>query len=142
VFDGVPLDKVYAQVGVPLADALLTPHRSYLRILHSALSIPHSPVKALAHLTGGGFIENIPRVLPDGLGAVVHRASWKVPPLFKVIQKRGGVPEEEMYRVFNMGIGMVAIVEEKDADRFQKAVAEETFVIGELVKGERKVILK
>jgi phosphoribosylamine--glycine ligase/phosphoribosylaminoimidazole synthetase len=142
VFDGVPLDKVYAQVGVPLADALLAPHRSYLRILHSALSIPHSPVKALAHLTGGGFIENIPRVLPDGLGAVVHRASWKVPPLFKVIQKRGGVPEEEMYRVFNMGIGMVAIVEEKDADRFQKAVAEETFVIGELVKGERKVILK
>jgi len=95
----------------------------------------------MAHITGGGFIENIPRVLPEGLGALIHVNSWQVPPLWTLIQQKGNIPTEEMYRVFNMGIGMVAIVDKSKAADFQSSISERTFVIGELVKGERKVIL-
>src|SRR5688572_31724188 len=81
IFEGIPLETVFPELGVPLADALLAPHRSYLNVL-SAVLRPPSTVKALAHLTGGGFIENIPRILPEGVDALVHHDSWPVPPLF------------------------------------------------------------
>ena len=92
VFEGVPLETVFPELGVSLADALLAPHRSYLPLLLAcaAASRPRS-VKALAHLTGGGFIENIPRVLPDGLRRDMRRGSWPVPPLFQLIQQHGGI---------------------------------------------------
>ena len=99
-------------------------------------------MKALAHLTGGGFIENIPRILPAHLQAVIMRGSWPVPPLYSIIQTRGGIQPDEMYRVFNMGIGMVAIVSPNDLASFQSSIAEETWVIGELVAGEKKVVLR
>ncbi|MBI5304771.1 MAG: phosphoribosylformylglycinamidine cyclo-ligase [Chloroflexi bacterium] len=137
IFEDVPLDTVFPELNVPLADALLVPHRSYLPVLQRAL--PH--VKALAHLTGGGFIENIPRVLPDNLGAIVHVGSWDVPPLFRLTQQRGDVPRDEMYRVFNMGIGMVAIVAPENVALVQSLIAEPTWVIGELVPGERNTFL-
>jgi phosphoribosylformylglycinamidine cyclo-ligase len=141
VFENTSLDTVFPQLGISLADALLAPHRSYLNILNSALSSPHSTIKALAHLTGGGFIENIPRVLPDHLAAAIHLNSWPIPPLFQFIQERGHISIEEMFRVFNMGIGMIAIVSKDDVNDFQSSVQEETFVIGELVEGKQKVIL-
>ncbi len=120
-----------------LVDVLLAPHRSYFNVLY-----PHlDKVKALAHLTGGGFIENIPRVLPDNLNAVIHLGSWEAPPLWKLIQGKGNISTEEMYRVFNMGIGMIAIVDKSQVAEFQASIPELTFVIGELVEGERKVIL-
>jgi phosphoribosylaminoimidazole synthetase len=137
IFAGVSLDTVFSELGVPLADALLAPHRSYLPVLQHAL--PH--VKALAHLTGGGFIENIPRVLPEGLGVRVRLGSWDVPPLFQLIQQQGEVSPDEMYRVFNMGIGMVAIVAREDVETLRGLIDEPTFVIGELASGERKIIL-
>jgi phosphoribosylformylglycinamidine cyclo-ligase len=96
----------------------------------------------MAHLTGGGFIENIPRVLPEGVDALVRRGSWPVPPLFTLIQQRGEVAPEEMYRVFNMGIGMVMIVDKRNVEKLQQAIPEQTFVVGELVEGKRKVILQ
>ena len=137
VFEGADLEAVYPELGCSVADALLTSHRSYFNILY-----PHlDKVKALAHLTGGGFIENIPRVLPENLGAEIHLNSWDVPPLWKLIQKQGNISTEEMYRVFNMGIGMVAIVDRSVAADFQSSISEHTFVIGELIEGERKVIL-
>jgi phosphoribosylformylglycinamidine cyclo-ligase/phosphoribosylamine--glycine ligase/phosphoribosylformylglycinamidine cyclo-ligase len=120
-----------------LADALLTAHRSYFNVLYPHLSM----VKALAHITGGGFIENIPRVLPDQLNAVIHRGTWPVPSLWKLIQEKGTISLEEMYRVFNMGIGMIAIVDRSQAVDFQACISEPMFVIGELVDGDRKVIL-
>ena len=130
VFENMPLDD-------SLADALLAPHRSYFNVLY-----PHlDKVKALAHLTGGGFIENIPRVLPEILDAVIRLNSWEVPSLWKLIQEKGNISTEEMYRVFNMGIGMVAIVDESAASDFQSSISEPTFIIGELVKGEQKVVL-
>jgi phosphoribosylformylglycinamidine cyclo-ligase/phosphoribosylamine--glycine ligase/phosphoribosylformylglycinamidine cyclo-ligase len=120
-----------------LADALLAPHRSYLNVLYPHLSM----IKALAHLTGGGFIENIPRILPENLDAVIHLGSWKIPLLWKLIQEKGNISTEEMYRVFNMGIGMVAIVDKSRVADFQSAISEPAFVIGELVAGGKKVIL-
>ena len=137
VFEGEDLEAIHPELGCTLADALLAPHRSYFNVLYPRLD----KVKALAHLTGGGFIENIPRVLPENLGAEIHLNSWDVSPLWKLIQKQGSISTEEMYRVFNMGIGMVAIVDRSIAADFQSSISEPTFVIGELIEGERKVIL-
>jgi phosphoribosylformylglycinamidine cyclo-ligase len=120
-----------------LADALLAPHRSYFNVLYPYLS----KVKALAHITGGGFFENIPRVLPESLSAVIHMNSWQVPPLWTLIQENGNISTEEMYRVFNMGIGMIAIADRGFLADLQQSVSEPTFIIGELVEGERKVVL-
>jgi phosphoribosylformylglycinamidine cyclo-ligase/phosphoribosylamine--glycine ligase/phosphoribosylformylglycinamidine cyclo-ligase len=141
VFEGVPLDTVFPELGLPLADTLLAPHRSYLPLLKYAIQSPQFTIKALVHLTGGGFIENIPRVLPNALGAVIHRDAWPVPPLFQLIQRQSHVPNEEMYRVFNMGIGMLVIVAPEQTRAVQDAIGEETWIVGELVSGEKKVML-
>lgn len=130
VFENTALDDA-------LADALLAPHRSYFNLLY-----PHlSKIKALAHITGGGFIENIPRILPENVNAVIDLNAWDVPEIWRRIQQMGNISTEEMYRVFNMGIGMVAIVDKSHAADFQAVVQERTFIIGELFPGERKVIL-
>ena len=139
VFEGVALDTVFPELGLPLADVLLAPHRSYLPVLKGMLQNPAHPVKALVHITGGGFIENIPRVLPEGLSAAIHAGSWPVPPLYPLAQSRGNIPALEMYRVFNMGIGMVAIVAPEAAQDFQRSLPEESWVIGELVRGRKAV---
>jgi phosphoribosylformylglycinamidine cyclo-ligase/phosphoribosylamine--glycine ligase/phosphoribosylformylglycinamidine cyclo-ligase len=138
VFLDVPLETVLPELGIPLAEALLAPHRSYYPLLY-----PYLPsINALAHLTGGGFIENIPRILPENVDAVIDIGAWTVPPLFRLIQARGEIATEEMYRVFNMGIGMIVIVDKQHVDTLQQAIPEETFIIGELVEGNHKVIFK
>lgn len=137
IFADTPLEANFPELGGSLADALLAPHRSYLPILYSLLS--HT--KALAHLTGGGFIENIPRILPENLDAVIHLNSWTPPPLWMLIQQKGNIAADEMYRVFNMGIGMVIIADKTKVAEIQSLIPEQTFVIGELVKGEKKVRL-
>ncbi len=141
IFADVHLDTVLPELGIPLADALLAPHRSYLPNLQSLISQPASPIKALVHLTGGGFIDNIPRVLPHHLSAQINLDSWPVPPLFKLIQQRGHVEIGEMYQVFNMGIGLIAIVAPDDVPVFQGAIDEETFIVGELIPGNGSVVL-
>ncbi len=133
------LRKVFSNMALEdsLADILLAPHRSYFNLLY-----PHlSKVKALVHITGGGFIENIPRVLPDVLDAQIRLNSWLPPAFWSLIQSEGQIAAEEMYRVFNMGIGMVAIVDKSSSADFQSSISELSFIIGELVPGERKVIL-
>jgi phosphoribosylformylglycinamidine cyclo-ligase len=140
VFADVPLDTVYRELGSPLADVLLAPHRSYLPVLASIIR-PPSPIKALVHVTGGAFVENIPRVLPDGLGAVIRLDHWRVPALFQLVQTRADISTPEMYRVFNMGIGMIVIVAPEDAREVQDCIGEETFIIGELMGGEKQVTL-
>ncbi|MBI5564690.1 MAG: phosphoribosylformylglycinamidine cyclo-ligase [Chloroflexi bacterium] len=141
VFDGVSLDTVFSELGVTLADALLAPHRSYLNLIHATRNTQHTSIKALAHLTGGGFIENIPRVLPDHLSAHINLGSWPAPPLFQLIQQRGAIATEEMYRVFNMGIGLIVIVASEDVEAVQAAISEETFVVGQLTEGNKRVTL-
>ncbi len=138
IFAEIPLDTIFPDLGMPLAEALLVPHRSYYNLLYP---IPPE-VKALAHITGGGFIENIPRILPEGVSAVIRCASWPVPPLFRLIQEQGNVSPNEMYRVFNMGIGMVAIVAREEAAQLQKRLPEQTWIMGELIPGNRTVMLE
>ena len=108
VLGDVDLQQVLPELGVSLADALLAPHRSYLEDVRRIRSGPR--VKGLVHITGGGFHDNIPRVLPSGTAAIVRRGSWAVPPLFRLLQDMGEVSDDEMYRVFNMGVGMIVVV--------------------------------
>ena len=116
-----------------LADALLAPHRSYLKVVEPALT----KTKGLAHITGGGFIENIPRMLPEGLQAVIDLSTWPVPPLFQWLQAQGGIELTEMFHVFNMGIGMVAVVSPQDLEALHALVPEPVWTIGHLQPGKR-----
>ena len=135
----LPLDSPIPELGnVTLADALLWPHRCYAPSVLPLLGGKAAPIKAMAHITGGGFVDNIPRVLPDGLGAEINTDSWVVPPLFRLIQEKGQVAEAEMFRVFNMGIGYVLIVSPEDAiDVVTKleAAVETSYRLGVAVAG-------
>src|SRR5258707_4098215 len=134
VFEGVPLDTEFEGVG-SLRDALLLPHRSYLDLVQQIKAT--IPLKALAHITGGGFFDNIPRVLPSGIGVEIETNSWNVPPLFQLIQQRGEISRDEMYHVFNMGIGMVGIVDANTLNQAQTGLREhEIKIIGRGIEGE------
>jgi phosphoribosylformylglycinamidine cyclo-ligase len=118
----------------PLVQKLLKRFNSAFRTPHSAL-----PVRAFAHITGGGFVDNIPRVLPKSLDAVIKKGSWDMPPVFQIIAEKGGVPDGELYQVFNMGIGMVSIVSADKADaalEFIRTQKHRAWIIGEVVKGK------
>lgn len=130
------------EFGTTLGDELLKVHRSYgplvQRLLRKFHRDQHRPVHALAHITGGGFIDNLPRILPAKLDVVIRRGSWDMLPVFRMIQERGGVEETELYQVFNMGIGMTALVDAERADaalRFIRASGHQAWFIGEVVKG-------
>ena len=135
IFRDEPLDVELPELGTGLAGALLAPHRSYHELLTDSLQAPERPIKALAHITGGGFFGNIPRVLPDGFGAEINTVSWPVPPIFDLIQRRGKVSIEEMHQVFNMGIGMVAVIAPKDLEKVQSLIGETIWVVGRVVQG-------
>ncbi|MBI1886278.1 MAG: phosphoribosylformylglycinamidine cyclo-ligase [Chloroflexi bacterium] len=123
--------------GQALGDELLRPHRCYYNELKTVMP----RLKGIAHISGGGIPGNLPRILPEGLGARVDRTAWEVPPIFRLIQEQGSVAEEEMWRVFNMGIGMIVAVSPADAEAVRSALPE-AVVVGEVVRGagERKVI--
>ena len=124
------------ELGTTVGAALLAPHRSYLSALEPLLE--RGKIRALAHITGGGFAGNIPRVLPDGLGARVRRGAWQVPPLFRLIQQGGAVSDEEMFRTFNMGVGMVVVVAPGDLHDVEHSLerrGEASFVMGTVVPG-------
>jgi phosphoribosylamine--glycine ligase/phosphoribosylaminoimidazole synthetase len=140
VFDWIPMDVVPDGFDRPLGETLLEPHRSYLDTLQPALASGH--VKALAHITGGGLPENLPRVLPADVDAVVQLGSWPVPPLFRLVRElTPAMPTEELYRTLNMGIGMVVICAPAVADELRALIDEPTWVIGELQSGDRRVRL-
>jgi len=126
-----------------MAKELLRPTRIYAKKI--LIVLKKMEIKAMAHITGGGFKGNIPRVLPSGLSAVIRKGSWPIPPLFRKIQARGKIEESEMFRVFNMGVGMVLIVSEKIASEvilsFEK-LGQKAWMIGKLIEGERKVYLE
>jgi len=119
--------------GRPLGELLLEPTRIYVKPLLALME--KLPVKGMAHITGGGLVENLPRALPESLKAVISRASWKLPPLFEWLQREGGVAEAEMQRVFNCGIGMAVVVAARDADaavRLLSGAGETVFTIGRI----------
>jgi phosphoribosylformylglycinamidine cyclo-ligase len=133
------LNTFYPELGRTLGEALMEPHRSYYNQLKPLLPL----VKGLAHITGGGLIGNVPRVLPNGLAARFNSRSWSVPPIFSLIQKRGNVDRDEMYRVFNMGIGMAVICSTDSVASITRALPEAK-VIGEVIKqsGKARVIIE
>ena len=144
LFDAMGLcvaDRV-PELGRTVADALLAVHRSYLPLVEPLLA-DKGLVKGLAHITGGGITDNLPRIFPPGVGAVIHRSAWSVPPLFSFLQSAGRVPVEDMYRTFNMGIGLIIAcdpaTEARVLDLLRVAGEDRAAVIGEMVPGERHV---
>ncbi len=137
IFADTPLEAEYPGVG-PLGEALLAPHRSYQDSL-ARLAAAGVAVQALAHITGGGLVENLPRVLPAGLTGRIDPRSWPAPPLFQLIQTQGGVSNEEMRRVFNLGIGMVAVIDQESAQTALQALDGEGWLIGEVIAGQELV---
>jgi len=140
--DRKKLDTYVEDIGCTVGEALLTPTRIYVKILQNL--IEHFSVHAISHITGGGFIENIPRMLPYNLRAKIIKNSWDVLPIFTLLQSLGDIPERDMFNTFNMGIGMVFAVDETQADsaiKFLKENGEKAYIIGEVVEGENGVDL-
>jgi phosphoribosylformylglycinamidine cyclo-ligase len=118
VFEDVPLSNVYPELGRPLGDELLEPHRSYLKPLST------TRWKGAAHITGGGILGNLPRCLPEGLGARLERKSWVEPPIFELVRKRGKVSSDEMFGTFNMGLGMLLVMDGSEVPLGAQVVGE------------------
>jgi phosphoribosylformylglycinamidine cyclo-ligase len=134
-------DTFVRELGVTIGEALLAPHRSYLALVRPL--IEREWVKGLAHITGGGLTENLPRTLPEGCAAEVDRQAWKVPPIFKLLQQHGAIAQEEMFRAFNMGVGLVIVCAQRDAERVINTLTlggePDAFRMGFVVAGERSV---
>ena len=131
VFEDVPLSRVFPELGRPLSDVLLEPHTTYLD------DLGRIPWKGAAHVTGGGILGNLPRCLPDGLGARLDRQAWNMQPIFELIRKRGRIADDEMYGTFNMGLGMILVVDPVE-------VPSGATVVGEVVRhsGPDRVVIR
>lgn len=139
LFAWIPLDAQPAPLDRPLIDALLEPHRNYLPVLKAALDTER--IKALVHITGGGLPDNMPRVLPEGIGAEIEIASFPMPPLFQLVRQLSTLDTDELYRTLNMGVGMVIIVAPQDVAEVRAAIAEDSWIIGRLTSDHSKVVL-
>jgi phosphoribosylformylglycinamidine cyclo-ligase len=138
---GLSVDTRVDELGETIGAALLRPHRSYLNALYPLIA--RGAVKGMAHITGGGITENLPRILPEGMAARVDRNAWEVPAIFEWLQRAGNVPDADMRRTFNMGIGMVLVCTPALADTIVddlRARREEPVIIGEIVAGSRVVV--
>jgi phosphoribosylformylglycinamidine cyclo-ligase len=124
----------HADLGRSPGAALLATHRSYLKPVQN-LRDAGITIRGLAHITGGGIIDNLPRILPDGVGAIIRQGTWQVPPIFTLIQKLGTVDDAEMFRVFNMGLGLLAVVPANQVERAQNVLTNDCFHVGEIVSG-------
>ena len=138
------LDTYYEELGATLGETLLTPTKIYVKALKSVRDAGVT-IKGCSHITGGGFYENIPRMLPEGVAAVIHKGSYPVPAIFDLLQKKGGLEEKMMYNTYNMGLGMVLAVDQADADRTLDALkkaGEAAYVVGGTKAGSREVIIE
>lgn len=137
---GEKLSTYIEDLGCTTGEALITPTRIYVKTLQQF--IEKFNVNAISHITGGGFIENIPRMLPQTLRAKISKGSWEVLPIFKVMANIGNLPERDLYNTFNMGIGMVLAVDATQADeavRYLKEIGEKAYIIGEVIEGDNGV---
>ncbi|MGH9315220.1 MAG: phosphoribosylformylglycinamidine cyclo-ligase [Vicinamibacterales bacterium] len=142
VFDtlGLTVDAYVGEIGRTVGDALLEPHRSYLRAVQPLLQT--GLVKGMAHITGGGITENLPRILPPGLAARVDARSWCVPPLFEWLRRSGQIPLDDVRRTFNMGVGLIVACARQDAERVVDLLTqsgERAWIVGEVERGSRDV---
>ena len=137
------LDKYYDELGTTLGEALLAPTKIYVKTLKN-IKEAGVKIKGCSHITGGGFYENVPRMLPEGVRAVIRKDSYEVPALFRMLAKEGNIEEKMMYNTYNMGIGMVLAVDPKDVDKTREAISaagETSYVIGHIENGEKGVTL-
>ena len=137
------LDTYYEELGGTLGEALLAPTRIYVKALKSVKEAGVT-IKGCSHITGGGFYENIPRMLPEGIRAFVEKDSYEVPAIFKLLQKKGNIAEEIMYNTYNMGLGMVLAVEQEDVDKTMAAIraaGDTPYIVGKCKTGEKGVTL-
>ena len=137
------LETYYDELGATLGETLLTPTRIYVKALKS-IKDAGVRIKACSHITGGGFYENIPRMLKDGVNAEVDLKSFPVPPIFKLLQEKGGISDQMMYNTYNMGLGMILAVNPADVDKTMeaaKAAGDTPYVVGKIVEGEKGVTL-
>ncbi len=140
---GFEVDTRLEETGETIAETLLKPHRSYYKQL--SVLIDQKKIKGLAHLTGGGFLDNIPRILPENVAVEINRGSWEELPIFGVMQKLGNVEIDEMFRAFNMGIGMVVICAPEEVPTIKNHLSEideKCFEIGRVVAGNKDVFIK
>ncbi len=138
------LDRTYECLSGSLGETLLTPTKIYVKALR-AIREAGVTIKACSHITGGGFYENIPRMLKEGTHAVIDKNSFVIPPIFEMLAKDGNVAEEAMYNTYNMGIGMIAAVDKNDVDQTLQAVrsaGEKPYIIGEIVDGEKGITIQ
>ena len=134
---GYDVNTKLDSVGATVGEALLIPHLSYLQPLEGLLD--SGVIKGLAHITGGGLTDNIPRILPQGTAVQIDKGSWPILPIFTLMQQIGNVPESEMYRTFNMGVGMVIVCAGSDASTIKSQVSEKCYEIGRVISGNREV---
>lgn len=137
------LNKYEETLGKTLGDALLEPTKIYVKPVLKL--IENVEVKGISHITGGGFYENMPRMLRDGVSLKINKKSYEVPAIFKLIQERGNIPERDMYNTFNMGIGMAIIVPENEVEKSLKLLkdaGEEAYVIGDVIDGNKEIIIR
>ena len=136
------LGKTMPELGMTLGEALLTPTEIYVKPVLAAIEA--SDIRGISHITGGGFYENIPRSLPQGLGAKIEKSAIRIPPVFPYLQEMGKIPERDMFNTYNMGVGMSVIVSKETADKALAALREkgvEAYAVGEIVKSEDKVTI-
>jgi phosphoribosylformylglycinamidine cyclo-ligase len=150
-----PFDYINS-LSASIGEVLMIPHKCYapsiLPILYpdrygskSAICNPQSAIKGMAHITGGGFYDNIPRILPENVSVTIDKSTWDIPEIFKMLQKDGELPDHEMFWTFNMGIGLILIVSEPDVKSFVSALeklGEHPHLIGEVIKGKKEVVIK
>jgi phosphoribosylformylglycinamidine cyclo-ligase len=137
---GFKADTFVRELGGTVAEGLLAPHRSYLNAMRPVLA--QGLVKGMAHITGGGMTENLPRVLPEGCAGAINTASWRVPPLFTLLQQRGAISTDEMFRAFNMGIRLVVVAGPREADgvfELLEYAGEHPVRLGHVIAGDRDI---
>ena len=135
---GYTPDSYIDELGSTVGEALLATHASFLRPLEGLLDT--SVIKGLVHITGGGFLENIPRILPDGVSVEINRGTWPELPIFGMMQKLGNVDMNEMFRTFNMGIGMIVVCSQSDSERIQSQLTS-VYEIGRVINGDKTVVI-
>jgi phosphoribosylformylglycinamidine cyclo-ligase len=137
------LGTYYDELGTTLGEALIAPTKIYVKALKSVKNAGVT-IKGCSHITGGGFYENVPRMLPEGANAVIKKDSYEVPAIFKLLAKKGNIAEQMMYNTYNMGIGMMVVVDKADVDKTIEAIeaaGEKSFVVGEIKAGQKGVTL-
>jgi phosphoribosylformylglycinamidine cyclo-ligase len=140
LLDDLEWEQPRADLGQSVGEALLAVHRSYLHEI-TTLRAGGVPLRGLAHITGGGVLDNLPRILPQGTGATIRRGRWPEPPIFKLLADRGDLSVAELFRTFNMGLGMLVIIAPHDLALAQQILPDELYLVGEIVVGEGVTVI-